>query len=197
MFEQLDIFQKHLVFHALKQMIESADGVGFHNFDQGHLCYISGAEGETDDFSKVDGPEKNNMYKMLSELSRDFKANNATEYVCCWHDFSEWQDFCKFANDAHRKVKVRGRYNKSMDEKVGEWKECYERLQSYSDVLVKQVRRSRKEIEKALDPNSKLLEGLSSHVSMALLAYRQVEKKFEEVEGAFYDVEKAISKAGV
>lgn len=107
MFEQFDMLQKQLVFQALKRMVESASGIGFHNQDQGHPFYMEGAKGEPDAFSKDDSPERNNMYKMLSELSRDFKANDETAYVW-WYDFSEWQDFCKFAYDAYLKAREAG-----------------------------------------------------------------------------------------
>ena len=104
MFKKLDMNQKQIVFQALKRLVESASGIGFHNHDQGHPFYSSGAEGKTDAFPDGDSPKENDMYKMLSELSRDFKAHDQTGYVW-WYDFSEWQDFCKFAYDAHCKAR--------------------------------------------------------------------------------------------
>ena len=76
-----------------------------------------------------------------------------------------------------------------------EWEECYKRLLNWSKVLARTVESCYDEIKEALDPNSKLLEGCPSHESMALLVYRQVEKKFDEVEAAVSDVKKAISKS--
>jgi len=100
MFEKFDLRQKQYIFQALKMMIESSSGIGFHNKDQGHPFYNVGAEGEKYPATDADGPKKNQLYKMLSELSGDFKANNETGYVW-WYDFSEWRNFCKFAYDAY------------------------------------------------------------------------------------------------
>lgn len=105
MFEQFDICQKQLIFQALKRMVESASGIGFHNMDQGNEIYWSGANGNVYEFPS-DGPEKSDIFKMLSELSRDFKANGQTGYVW-WYDFSKWQDFCKFAYEASKAGDIR------------------------------------------------------------------------------------------
>ena len=100
MFEKFDLGQKQFIFQALKMMIESNSGIGFHNKDQGHPFYAVGSTGEDYPANDADGPNKNTLYKMLSELSRDFKAANETGYVW-WYDFSEWRNFCKFAYDAY------------------------------------------------------------------------------------------------
>lgn len=76
-----------------------------------------------------------------------------------------------------------------------EWEESYKRLLNSSKVLARTVESYHDEIKEALDPNTKLPQDCPSHESLALLIYRQVKKKFVEVEGAVSDVEKAISKS--
>ncbi len=98
MFEHFDFAQKEMIFQGLKSLIESGSGVGFHNKDQGHPFYAVGETGQKYPATDADGPHRNQLYKMLSELSRDFKATGQTGYVW-WYDFSDWKDFCKFAYD--------------------------------------------------------------------------------------------------
>ena len=104
MFEKLNLTQKEIIFRALKAMVESNSGIGFHNADQGHPFYLTGAAGSPNTFPDSDGPDTNSVFKMLSELSRDFKDNDYTRFNW-WYDFSEWKSFCKFAVDAYNRHK--------------------------------------------------------------------------------------------
>jgi len=74
MFEKFDLGQKQILFQALKRMIDSDAGIGFHNQDQGHPFYAVGAKDGSYPSTDADGPDKNNLYKLLSELSRDFTS---------------------------------------------------------------------------------------------------------------------------
>ena len=91
-----------LLFKSLKAQIESAEGSGFHNKDQGHPFYAMPAAGKAWPEAYADGPETNRLYRLLAEICRILKANDYTEFNW-WYDFSEWQSFCKFAVDAHNK----------------------------------------------------------------------------------------------
>ena len=72
----------------------------------------------------------------------------------------------------------------------------YERLLNWSKVLARTVESCYDQIKEALDPNTKLLQDCPSHKSMALHIYhRGVQEKFNEVEAAVSDVEKAIRKS--
>lgn len=103
MFERFDFGQRSLIFQGLKALIESENGIGFHNADKGHPIYALGAEGKHfGGLSDGDGPETNILFKMLSELSLSFKKESNTGFIW-WYDFSEWQDFCKFAVESYRK----------------------------------------------------------------------------------------------
>ena len=76
-----------------------------------------------------------------------------------------------------------------------EWEESYKRLLNWSNVLARTVESCYDQIKEALDPNTKLPQDCPSHESLALLIYRGVQEKFDEVEAAVSDVEKAISKS--
>jgi hypothetical protein len=98
MFENLNHEYKALVFQGLRHLIESGEGCGFHNNDRRHPIYTEGAAGTTSEMSsKQDNAEKNALFRMLSALSQDFKENTDFTTMKWWYDFSEWQDFCKFA----------------------------------------------------------------------------------------------------
>jgi hypothetical protein len=103
MFENFHSLQCFLIFQALKSLIESENGAGFYNADKGHPIYVLGAKGKHyPEMTDGDGPDTNNLFKMLSELSRRFKKEYGTGYVW-WYDFSEWQDFCKFAVESYQR----------------------------------------------------------------------------------------------
>ena len=91
-----------LVYRGLKALIERGDGTGFCNCDQGHPSYVAGANG-TESPNDQDGPEKNQLFRLLSEACRDekFRAYAIEGSFPWWHDFSTWQEFCAFAVDAY------------------------------------------------------------------------------------------------
>jgi len=111
MFEHLDRLTQQLIFVGLKELLETGHNAGmiFHNGDPGHPIYLDGAEGvNTGPIGYIpDSAEKNRVFKMLSELSQIFKADDDTGWIC-WYDFTEWSDFCKF---------VRKEYYRRHDEK--------------------------------------------------------------------------------
>lgn len=103
MFEKMDLQDREIIYRALKHMVDSSCGIGFQNSDQGHPTYVHAADG-TPDSEALDGPDENRVFAMLSELSKDLKEHDHTGYVW-WYDFSDWQDFCKFAFDAYNRCK--------------------------------------------------------------------------------------------
>jgi hypothetical protein len=101
MFENFDYPQVKLVYLGLKALIEIKSGHGFHNADLGHPVYQMGSKGEfPKETDYADSPDKNILFKMLSELSQKIVTEEPepSQYNW-WYDFSEWQDFCKFAID--------------------------------------------------------------------------------------------------
>ncbi len=94
--------EKAYVYQGLKSWIESGSGQGFHNADLGHPVYCIGASEATKEMLKdweyADSPEKNLLFKMLSNLSKELKELGIEDcHYVWWYDFSEWRDFCRFA----------------------------------------------------------------------------------------------------
>ncbi len=102
MFKDLSIWQAEMVFRALKRSVETC-GDGFHNNDRGHPVYWAGSKGDLTAFPDADGPEKNDMFKMLSSLSSRIKQDGSTNENW-WFDFTEWRDFCAYAFKAHEQA---------------------------------------------------------------------------------------------
>lgn len=102
-----DYVQKEYIYLGLKSLIERGSGDGFHNADLGHPVYILGAQGIIDpSWEYADSPEKNLLFKLLSQLSKELKQYGIEELrFIWWYDFSEWKDFCKFAVDVYNKRK--------------------------------------------------------------------------------------------
>jgi len=103
-----EIFKKHYIYRGLKSLIESGDGIGFHNADQGHPVYLAGASDASAEILKsweyADSPNKNLLFKMLSSLTKELKQSGIEDFhFTWWYDFSEWRDFCRFAIDAYGK----------------------------------------------------------------------------------------------
>jgi len=100
------------VYQGLKALIESGNGDGFHNADLGHPVYRMGASDASPemlrDWEYADSPQKNNLYKMISRLSKDLKEAGIEELrFIWWYDFSEWKDFCKFVIGVYDKKRKR------------------------------------------------------------------------------------------
>ncbi|HEX9912625.1 MAG TPA: hypothetical protein VGB01_05175 [candidate division Zixibacteria bacterium] len=102
MLEDLDSGQKYIIYSSFVYIVKSNSGIGFLNEDQGHPAYILGRESKNDYEKFGDSPEKNELYKMMKELSEFLKDSL---------DFSRkdlvfsWSDFCKMATDAYNKQK--------------------------------------------------------------------------------------------
>jgi hypothetical protein len=99
MFENFSFSQMSLIYLGLKGLIESKSGNGFHNKDMGHPVYQMGSRGESPKETEyADSPDKNTLFKMLSEISIKMKDEgyNPAQYTW-WYDFSTWENFCKFA----------------------------------------------------------------------------------------------------
>lgn len=99
MFEKIPMAEKELIYMGLKKLISTNSGQGFYNADQGHPFYALGSRGDVPKDDK-DFLEKQILFKMLKELSDDFKKNGNTGYRW-WYDFSIWERFCKFAYDGY------------------------------------------------------------------------------------------------
>ncbi len=109
MFENLPMVVKEDIFVGLKALIESKkyNSSCFHNGDLGHPVYTLGANGvpwpsEGNPSDAPDSPENNHLFKMLSELSIEFKESEYTGNIW-WYDFSDWQKFCTFVVDVYHK----------------------------------------------------------------------------------------------
>ena len=75
---------------------------------------------------------------------------------------------------------------------MSKFDEAYTRLQSWSRSLNWVIKRMRPQINDVLNPRSSLLPGCPSRAAMALLIFRDVEKKLREVNGAAVDVARAL-----
>lgn len=94
-------FDPPLMYKALAYMVRANSGNGFHNQDQGHPCYQAGAEGrEYSAPGPKDGPDKNELYKMMVSLSREWGTSEPN-----YPSIKNWQDFCKLAYEAYLRAK--------------------------------------------------------------------------------------------
>lgn len=100
-----EFWEKSLMYQGLKSLIESGNGVGFHNADLGHPVYLAGTAGEYQEiWQYADSPKKNRLFKMISKLSRELKEMGIEDFrFIWWYDFSEWQDFCRFSVEVYNK----------------------------------------------------------------------------------------------
>ena len=105
MFDTLEPQQKYLVYRGLKRLIETKNGLAFHNSDLGHDVYRDGAEGREPAHGKhaPDGPDRNDLFKMLAALSADLRENTGWPENEGWYDFADWQAFCRFVIECHSK----------------------------------------------------------------------------------------------
>ncbi|NQU04764.1 MAG: hypothetical protein HQ568_01625 [Calditrichaeota bacterium] len=95
MFENFNSQQKRYMYLGLKSLIEPGENYGRGIHDGGHPVYRAGAHGDKTEDNPADSPDKNELYKMLEELSTYFKGTDITgdKY---WVDLSDWQMFCKY-----------------------------------------------------------------------------------------------------
>ena len=105
MFQNISMEEKELIYMGLKKLISTNTGQGFRNGDQGHPVYVLGCGGKLPDDDR-DLPAKHLLFKMLRELSDDFKSKGHTGDVW-WYDFSSWGNFCKFALESFKKCEGR------------------------------------------------------------------------------------------
>ncbi|HUH65712.1 MAG TPA: hypothetical protein VLZ07_04705 [Syntrophales bacterium] len=101
MFQNIPLEEKELIYMGLKKLISSNTGRGFRNGDQGNALYVMGSQGKLPDDDR-DLPGKHVLFKMLRELSDDFKAKGHT-IERWWYDFSSWKNFCTFAIESFKK----------------------------------------------------------------------------------------------
>ncbi len=103
MFSNFDASKLELLYLGLKYLIENGKGKGFHNNDLGHPVYHVGADGKTfSETEDVDSPDKNRLFIMLSELTKELKKQEIeSRNYPWWYEFSDWQKFCQFAIDVH------------------------------------------------------------------------------------------------
>ena len=99
MFNHLTFTQLQFLYLGLKALIESNAGFGFLKGDLGHPVYQDGSQGKDPQKTDyADSPNKNNLFIMLSELTRELKNCGIEDMgFKWWYDFSTWEDFCKFA----------------------------------------------------------------------------------------------------
>ena len=100
MFKDFDRRHLELIYQGLKALIESGSGYGFHNHDMGHSVYMLGSQREK--ITDSDSPEKNTLFQMLSELTKELKKIGDVGYNW-FYDFSDWQKFCQFAINIYDK----------------------------------------------------------------------------------------------
>ena len=102
-FEKFDYVERYYLHSALLIMVRENSGNGFHNSDQGHPDYLRGRceDIELTD-NAYDNPNRNNLYKLMRELSESLK--DSTEFGR--EDLIlKWSDFCKMATDAYNRAK--------------------------------------------------------------------------------------------
>jgi hypothetical protein len=100
MFESFDVIDKYLIYRALLDSVRANSGYGFRNKDQRHPAYTTGASNEKPmDYGTIgDHPDRNQLYKMMRELSESFKDDpelKRSDLVL------SWQDFCTMAVNAY------------------------------------------------------------------------------------------------
>lgn len=103
MFMDLKTHQCALVFQGLRLLIESGQGSGFYNADQGHPFYVFGAKGQQIPGPGQDdeGPHVNSLYMMLCALNDRLEAEYSG--AVWWYDFRDWSQFCKLAIQGYEK----------------------------------------------------------------------------------------------
>jgi hypothetical protein len=92
-----------LVYKALIRMVESNSGTGFHNSDQGHPDYAGPAQGTSMRLANSDGPDTNDLFKLLRDLSKEYGGEHGPR-------IATWEEFCQLAYNAY--LKDVGRKNK-------------------------------------------------------------------------------------
>lgn len=89
-----------LIYRSLLKQIESSEGYGFHNKDQGHpVLYKSLKEMTPDEQSKANCA----MFKLVSSIAQDLKRKD-TELVqsSSWTDLSNWESFRLYSLKYHK-----------------------------------------------------------------------------------------------
>ena len=98
MFKEFNLIQRYTLFKSLLNSIKSNSGLGFHNSDQGHPDYLRGCDENIDITDPhYDNPNRNELFKMLLELSESLKDCpdfNHEDFI------TKWSEFCKIATDA-------------------------------------------------------------------------------------------------
>ncbi len=97
MFENFDDDHLKLIYQGLKALIESGKGDGFYNKDMRSLVYMSGSQGGKLIEEELDSPEKNVLFQMLSEMTKELQKREIGPRFIWFYDFSNWQKFCQFA----------------------------------------------------------------------------------------------------
>ena len=100
LFEKLDWFEKVVVYKGLMALIESGNGYAFHNSDMGHPVYRAAAKGKEGVAEYADGPDRNILFKMLSELSYDLSDKPHQIEI---RVLGTWQEFCQFVVECYDK----------------------------------------------------------------------------------------------
>ncbi len=95
MFEKFNFTQRYILFTSLS-------GLGFHNNDQGHPAYLIGCDEDTEFRDHGDSPERNELFKLVCELSESLE--DCTDFSP--DDFiTKWSEFCKMATNAYKSHK--------------------------------------------------------------------------------------------
>src|SRR5438552_6243816 len=88
-----------ILFEALFFCIESATGIGFPRYDQGHPDYWDGAAGRQPP-SGGDTAERNIMFQMMQELSLRL-ADHPVPLIYRQYGITTWEHFCEVAKAAN------------------------------------------------------------------------------------------------
>ena len=81
-----------VIYDALIHAIKTNSGIGFHNNDQGHPAYMSGAEDGSENMG--DTREENKLYQMLVRLSDRYGKSRGVQV-------RNWREFCQLAYGAY------------------------------------------------------------------------------------------------
>lgn len=77
-----------IIYAALIHAVKTNSGIGFHNCDQGHHAYLTGAQDGSEDMG--DTRAENKLFQMLVRLSERYGKSHGAQV-------RNWREFCQLA----------------------------------------------------------------------------------------------------
>jgi hypothetical protein len=90
MFSDLSHSQKMTIYQCLCFAVSNSAGIGFHNSDQRHVAYATGAKDGQSRKDLGDSPDDNELFQMMKALSSEVSLDDCPA-------INDWQGFCQFA----------------------------------------------------------------------------------------------------